>query len=256
MATRTNPEPIVTAPRVMVPIAAGKVEAAEGRLRFRFPAGYREFMARYGEAFYSNDLRVHGPDHVVEQNVEWRLGEGEYFFWTDPESALGRDRAPECVRYADTIFGDVLAVHPAIAGASFLFPRSSFRIHRFDGDLVDTLDWVLSSGICLAPTRGRYVEPLSDITGDAAGWRDLEGPSFDGAIQKVAALDERGQVVREIVNEMHRAEIFLPRYEARVRLEARTLGEMPEIELLSFLDDLRAKAEFRRALQAVGIEIV
>ena len=80
MAASAKTKPIVTAKRVMVPIAAKKVEAAEARLRFRFPPGYREFMASYGAAFYSNDLRVYEPDDVLKLNKEWRPGEGKYFF--------------------------------------------------------------------------------------------------------------------------------------------------------------------------------
>jgi hypothetical protein len=256
----------------MVPIAAAKVDAAEAKLRFRFPAGYRAFMARYGEAFYSNDLRIYGPDEVVRRNEESRLGEGEYFFWTDPASALGRERAPECVRYADTLNGDELAVHPAIEGASFLFPRDSETIHRFDGDLDETLEWVLTSAICLAPSRSRYVEPLVDVPGYRADWRvddspagverwlasygkDLR-PSFEEAVARVAALDAQSRILRDVVADMHRVEVFLPRYEARVRLEARDEVTPPELELIFFLDDERAQAEFRRALLGVEIQIL
>jgi hypothetical protein len=99
-------------------------------------------------------------------------------------------------------------VHPAIAGASFLFPRHSRTIHRFDGDLLETLDWVLSNGICLAPSRARYVEPLAEVPGYEARWREGEGARlpFEAAIKRLAALDARAQVVRDLVDDQHRAD--------------------------------------------------
>lgn len=245
----------------MTPVADVRVDAAEGELRVRFPVGYRTFMSRYGPAFYSNDIRVYDPESLVQQNRE-RLGEGECFFWRAPQSALDRDRTPECIRYADTIFGDVLAVHPSIEGASFLFPRSNETIHRFDGDLEDVLDWVLSSGTCLAPTKARYVEPLRRVPGFSTSWQPVrrageivEAPGFDETIQRLTSLDSQSRVFHDLVNGERRAEVFLPSYEARLRVEDWGPDESAEVEGLSFLDDEASKASFHARLNAIGLEV-
>jgi hypothetical protein len=231
-------------------------------------------MERYGEAFYSNDLRIYGPEAIVQQTEDavrrgTRLGEGEYYFWTDADSALSREQAPKCIGIADTIFGDVLAIHPDATGASFLFPRDSERIHRFEGTFDDSLDWVLSSGICLAPSRNRYVEPLHIAPGWEAMWRRDESlaaierwlrgepnpvPSQAETVRRIAALDEGSTTLFDRVAGEHRAEVFLPRYEARVRVEAPDPTAEPRISLISFLEGPSMEA-LQRVLATLGIDV-
>lgn len=242
--------PVVTAPRVMRPVSRDRVASAEARLRFRFPAGYADFMERHGAAFYSNDVRVLSPETVVTENEEWRLGEGKYFFWTEPDSALPRERARECVRFVNTIFGDVVAVHPSIPNACFLFPRSSERIHRFDGDFDDMLEWLLTSGICLAPSRTRYVEPLVD----APAWGATSDFAPAEVIARLAAMDGAASIFRDVVGQERRVEIFLPKYEARIRLDESEADDCRDIEIISFLDPGAPLESLRRELAERGIE--
>ena len=57
---------IVTAPRVMHPLAPTDFAEAEARLDFTLPDGYRRFMCRYGASFFCNEIRVRAP---AEQRI-------------------------------------------------------------------------------------------------------------------------------------------------------------------------------------------
>jgi hypothetical protein len=260
--------PILTARRLVMPIANSAIDAAEQALQCRFPAGYRSFLRRYGEAFYCNDIRVYGPARVLEDNTAWRLGDEErYWFWTDGPPLLTRAAARQCIRFVDTVHGDVLACHPDMVDTFFLFPRDEERLHQVRGTFDEALEWLLTSGLCLRPTRARFVEPLLDTRGlcwsghwqvpDSA--REERGAlareSFSETVARIAGLEPQSQVLSDTGDHGPIAQVFLPAAETRVRVTTAEYDGLPRFDLISFAAT-EAREQLLASLRRCGFVLV
>src|SRR5690606_7212539 len=67
------------------------VDAAEKQLGTRLPAGYRQFITRFGEGTLGVYVRVYPPYQILEGDncvAEWRKRIDEYWFWDEGKDVL------------------------------------------------------------------------------------------------------------------------------------------------------------------------
>jgi hypothetical protein len=143
--------------------SAPDVDDAEARLGIRLPAGYREFIARFGEGFLGGCIRVYPPYQILEgdNNVSaWRERISEYWFWDAGADVLTKDRALECVIVADTIDGDELVAHPSAPDRLYVLPRYDEMIYVAGDGLLPAIEWMLTSGILTEPTEDQSFAPF------------------------------------------------------------------------------------------------
>ena len=145
------------------------VDAAERELGVRVPAGYREFITRFGEGLLAGYVRVYPPYQILEgdNNVtEWRKRIDEYWFWDEGKEILTKQKALECVIIADTMDGDELVAHPSEPNRLYVLPRYEETIYLAGEGLLPAIEWLLTSGILTDPIDDRRFEPFD---GQAAG---------------------------------------------------------------------------------------
>ena len=108
------------------PIPQQAVEEVERQLGVRFPHGYREYMIRFGEGVLGGSfIRIYPPQRIVRDLVEWRARIAEYWFWDQGAAVLSKERALECIVFADTLNGDEMIFHPSLPDEIFVLPRDS-----------------------------------------------------------------------------------------------------------------------------------
>lgn len=145
------------------------VDVAEKQLGTRLPAGYRDFIARFGEGTLGVYVRVYPPYQILEGDnrvTEWRKRIDEYWFWDEGKDVLTKAKALECIIVADTMDGDEVVFHPAEPDRLYVLPRNEEGVYVTDGGLLPAVDWLLNSGTLTDPIDDRTFEPFD---GRAAG---------------------------------------------------------------------------------------
>lgn len=141
-------------------VAPSEVDAAERALGVSLPAGYREYVTRFGAAVECNLVRVYPPQRVLAELEEWRSRVDAYWLWAPSGEGLDRDRAQRCVVIGDTLSGDEIVLDPERPSALFVLPRHADEVVRVPGDLTHLLAWLCESGDLVAPCPTRYATPL------------------------------------------------------------------------------------------------
>lgn len=139
------------------------VEDAERQMGVRFPNGYGEFIARFGEGLLGGYLRVYPPHQILEGDnnvMEWRRRIDEYWFWDDGRDVLTKEKALECTIVADTVDGDELATHPSEPDRLYVFPRYEETIYVAGDGLFAAIEWLLTSGTLTDPIEDRTFSPF------------------------------------------------------------------------------------------------
>ena len=95
------------------------------------------------------------PGQIVAVRADWRARLHEFWFWDNPESAVGQDHVLGAVPVADTHVGDELWFHPDDPDTAIVLPRDSDRSYAVGSGLDGAIDWVFSSGVLLEPSGGR-----------------------------------------------------------------------------------------------------
>ena len=130
------------------PIELQQIRAVEDQIGARFPHGYREYMERFGEGVLGGSfIRVYPPQRVARDLAEWRARIAEYWFWHRGESVLPKERALQCIVFADTVNGDELIFHPHHPDNVFVLPRDSEDIFAIGSSLPEAIEWCFSSGV-------------------------------------------------------------------------------------------------------------
>lgn len=153
---------VVGGPLVLSPPA--EVDAAEAQLGIRFPAGYREYVTRFGEGILGGVyIRVYPPRRIlsgINNLAEWRERIGQYWFWDAGRDVLTRERAVESVILGDTYDGDELVVHPDNPERIYVLPRHSAAIHVAGDGLPAAIEWLCSAGVLTEAFTERNFEPF------------------------------------------------------------------------------------------------
>lgn len=138
----------------LAPSAPTEVAAAEAALGCRFPAGYAEYVERFGEGELGHFLGVYPPAQVLEARATWQERITEYWFWEPGSSGATPERIREGVVVAGSFDGDELCFHPDDPDTLFVLPRNSDDVHRVGPGLLPALDWMLTSGVLTTAQPG------------------------------------------------------------------------------------------------------
>lgn len=184
-------EDIEIAQTPLVLATADDVNALTARLWLTFPAGYSEYVTRFGEGCLGGSLvRIYPPWRIEKELGEWRRRINKYWFWDEGEKLLPKERALECVIIGDTTTGDELVFHPSRPNALFVLPRDSEQVFEVGHDLQSAIEWMCNSGELVEPFKERKFEPFdSRLEGagretDAAS-ADPEGESLSDIVEMV-----------------------------------------------------------------------
>ncbi|WP_165244099.1 SMI1/KNR4 family protein [Paludisphaera soli] len=151
--------------------ATADVDEAERGLGTRFPAGYRNYIARFGEGVLADYLRVYPPHQILEgdNNVHaWRERIDEYWFWDAGKDVLTKERTLQCVIVADTLDGDEIVFHPSEPDRLYVLPHDDEEIHEAGDGLTAAIEWLLTAGVLTEPVDRRNFDPFDGraSTGD------------------------------------------------------------------------------------------
>lgn len=145
-----------------------EVDAAEAKLGIPFPAGYREFVTRFGEGVLGGYyVRVYPPRRILSGSnnlQEWRERIDLYWFWDAGKDVLSKQQALESIIIGDTLDGDELLVHPSNPQRVYVLPRHSENIYVAGDGLLPALEWLCSSGTLTEPFAEREFEPFEKKT--------------------------------------------------------------------------------------------
>lgn len=139
------------------------VDAAEKQLATRLPAGYREFIARFGEGILGVYIRVYPPHRILEGDnsvVEWRKRIDEFWLWDEGEAVLPKAKALECVIVADTMDGDEVVFHPSEPGRLYVLPRNEEKVYFAGDGLLPAIKWLMTSGTLTDSIDDQTFEPF------------------------------------------------------------------------------------------------
>ena len=117
------------------------VDLVERFLGARFPAGYRELIARFGGGVLADFLKIFPPRHILH-------------------GVLVKWRGVETILIADTPCGAELIFHLSTPDRIYALSGDDDRTIYFAGDgFLPALDWVLSSGVLVEPGRALGFQP-------------------------------------------------------------------------------------------------
>ncbi|MFS2317125.1 SMI1/KNR4 family protein [Maricaulis sp. D1M11] len=169
------------------PVSEADLATAEAQLNLRFPTGYRAFVTKFGKGILGDDhlnltyeemmqnpekydddentgseIRVYTPADILDtaDGVEaWRERITKYWFWNDGADVLSKDKAVECVVFADTTVGDEIIFHPSQPDRIYVLPRDEATIYAVEGGLPGVIEWMFSSGTLYSSFTARCFKP-------------------------------------------------------------------------------------------------
>jgi hypothetical protein len=140
--------------------SAEEVARLEESLAARFPAGYAEFVTRFGEGTLGGSyVRIYPPHRIERELVPWRDRIRQYWFW--PKGPCPQEHALESIILGDTLDGDELVFHPSNSKALFILPRHRECSFEAGHDLPEAIEWLCSSGTLTRRFSQRHFEPFS-----------------------------------------------------------------------------------------------
>jgi hypothetical protein len=181
----------------LVAVAAAEIEGLESELWIKLPGGYAEYMTTLGEGLLSGFIRVYSPRQIRKDVSDWRHRIARYWLWEQSEDVLPKDRALECIVIGDTVNGDELIFHPQRPETLFVLPINEGAVVKLDGELLEAIDWICSSGALTEPIAEREFEPYKPDDekgpGESAA-ADPEGESLDDIYDLGKAWGKRHDV--------------------------------------------------------------
>lgn len=198
---------VTGAPRILTKPA--EVDSLESRLWMKFPDGYREYIARFGEGLLGGSfIRVYPPWRIEQELVEWRRRINKYWFWDAGRKILPKDRALECILIGDTVNGDELVFHPNRPDRLFVLPRDGEKVYEAGNDLPAAIEWMCSSGKLTVVITERVFEPFNGRSNDtessesSGGANDPDEEALDEIIERAKHWSKRHSVRRTIKKEL------------------------------------------------------
>lgn len=128
---------------IILPINSGEIDSLEKKLNTKFPFGYRELICKFGEGWLK-DFRIYPPSRILSgsNNInEWRKRIDEYWFWDEEPIVITKEKALECIIFADNINGDELIFHPNEPNSIYILFRDDEQAILIEGGIFKTLEW-------------------------------------------------------------------------------------------------------------------
>lgn len=147
-----NSDDIIVTNDLVGKVSDEEVAEVEQLLGIKFPAGYQDFITKFGEGAMT-EIRIYPPRRILNglNNLrEWRKRIGEYWFWDVNPEILNKEQALECIIIADTFVGDELAFHPRNPETIYFLPRHDDNIYKIDG-FYEAMEWYCTSGVLIQP---------------------------------------------------------------------------------------------------------
>ncbi len=120
------------------PTPRAEVEALETRLGITLPAGYAEFITRFGEGTYCDLFDIHPPQRIERDYLLWRADWREHWFFT---GVLSRTQSQQSYLIGSTVNGDQIVFYPPQPDTLFILPRSSDEVETVRADFSDLHHW-------------------------------------------------------------------------------------------------------------------
>lgn len=137
------------------PLKVDHIELVAKAHNIRFPAGYSEFMAQYGEGELS-EIRVYSPGYIVENVEDWRSMVLDGWFMSIHSDLISVEKAMECYIFADTQSGDEFIFHPDSPDDIYVLPRHSQESILVSGGLTGIFEWYEGSSLMLQPSEWTF----------------------------------------------------------------------------------------------------
>ena len=144
--------------------SSGEVASLESQLGIRLPAGYADYLHRFGEGTLSDTVRVYPPSRIRDEIVQTRTRWNEYYFWDS--TLLSKEQVLASAVVADTVDGDEVIVTNNDKLGIFVLPRNAETIHYAGATLEEAVGWILFAGLL-------YPDGVEKLYFDAFG--DPEG---------------------------------------------------------------------------------
>ena len=142
------------------PLAVDLVERVLGT---NFPAGYREFIARFGGGVLADFLRIFPPRRILYSSTgvkELRHPIDENWFWQQGAALLAETLGVETILLADTKCGAELVFHLSTPNRIYALSGDDDKMIYVAGDgFLPALEWVLTSGVLVEPGRALGFQP-------------------------------------------------------------------------------------------------
>ncbi len=139
------------------------VDLVERILGARFPAGYREFIARFGGGILADFLRIFPPRRILYSSTgvaELRHLIDKDWFWQEGAALLAKARGVETILIADTKCGAELVFHLSTPDRIYALSGGDDQKIYVAGDgFLPALEWVLTSGVLVALGRALSFQP-------------------------------------------------------------------------------------------------
>lgn len=145
----------------LVSVSQAQMDRAKAALGTEFPAGFEEFILRFGKGDFSGYLRPYDPGRIVDElasNREWV----SHDFWEDGELQLTREERTRLVLFADTIDSDAFAFLPGAPEEVFVLPRHQSRLFETGPTMLDLINWTVTSGEVVRPFSQKFFQPWND----------------------------------------------------------------------------------------------
>jgi hypothetical protein len=149
-------------PRVLATDA--DVDAIQRTLGTRMPDGYRAYVTRLGEGALNDMVRVLPPWSVLDQLAEHQGLMAAYWRWEPGRTSFDQEYAMDSIPVADTVVGDMVAIHPDDPGKIIVLPRDGDRLYARGPDLLEVVNWMLSGRVIGSAGPRRYFVPYDSRT--------------------------------------------------------------------------------------------
>jgi hypothetical protein len=137
------------------------VENLRAKLGTRFPAGYEEFITRFGEGVLGGAyIRIYPPSRILLELTDWRARIDECWFWDEGSHVLPKAEALKSIVLGDTLDGDELIFHPDRPDNIYVLPRNSESIFFAGNGMAQAIEWLCTSGKLTEPFKERNFEAL------------------------------------------------------------------------------------------------
>jgi hypothetical protein len=144
------------------PVASAEVEALERDLGTPMPTGYRDYVTRLGAGTLETFVRVLTPARIASGLLEHRGLVAGFWHWGSGSGDLDQDALASSIPVADTLDGDVVTFVPGAPDRLIVLPRNSDGLVVREEGLLDTIEWILSSGVLVAARKLRQFEPFAE----------------------------------------------------------------------------------------------
>jgi hypothetical protein len=207
------------------PVPEADVEALERELGTRMPDGYREYVTRLGAGTLESFIRVWTPAQISSGLQVHRGLLAGFWHWGDEAREFDQEAGAGSIPVADTLTGDMVAFAPSRPDQLVILPRDSDSLIVRREGLLQTVEWILSSGVLVEPTGTRRFQPSDHPEPQPVPAPTVEaGPAPVGSATEVvrAFLSELLEVERWALSVASLSPLAPPQDEINNELVART----------------------------------